>query len=253
VKSEDDETFSPFRLHPQSATGAESSPLATMSVPLAIIDSQVLKELRAFCAAFHQRYIMQPPEFSHPRHWYGVKDIYDDYSAGIRRSGWFQALLTSAQELDLAGLDSLAVAPPTGDGYQFCMIRCIQFALLEAALARDRAYQSVSPAIPRYFRGVGWDVPADWHCEIQASNETFLARQDAAIAASLHPCRSCSTYFRMSESADGDHCSAACSADCPPYSAVPAGLEQPRPATAAEWLAFNGTEAPQAPPSPRAV
>jgi len=221
------------------------------SPPLAIIDSQVLKELRAFCAAFHQRYVLQPPEFSHPRHWYGAKDMYDDYSVGIRSSGWFKALITSAQELDLAGLNSLA--DPEGDSYQFCMIRCIQFALLEAALTRDSAYQPVSPAIPRYFRGVGWDVPASWNCEIQASNETFLARQDAAIAASLHPCRSCSTYFHMSESADGDHCSADCSADCPPYSAVPPGLEKPRPASAAEWLAFNGTHASTPPPSPRAV
>lgn len=179
--SEDDESSSsPF-------------PLATMSgsPPLAIIDSQVLKGLRDFCAAFQKRYSMQPPEFSDPRGWYGAKDIYDDYSAGIRSCGWFKALLTSAQELDLAGLDSLA--DPSGDGYQFCMIRCIQFALLKAALARDRAYQPVSPAFPRYFRGVGWDVPAHWNCEIQASNEEFLAlaspgprvqaHQDASLAA----------------------------------------------------------------------
>jgi hypothetical protein len=234
---------------------------ATMSAPLGVIDSQVIKQITDLCAAFHRRFIMQPPEFSHPRHWYAFKDIYDDYSAGIRASSWFQGLTTSAHSLDLAGLNSLA--DPEGDGYQFCMIRCLQFALLETALRRDRAYLSVSPAIPRFFREAGWDVPADWNCEIkaaaspplrvQAANEEFLARQDAAITASqaqLHPCRSCATYFRLSESADGDHCSADCSADCPPYSAVPPGLEQPRPATAAQWMAFNGTRAPTPPPSP---
>ena len=159
----------------------ETTPLATMSSPpLVIIDPQVLQELISFCATFKRRYMLQPPEFSHPRHWYGAKDIYDDYSAGIRSAPWFQALLTGGTEADMVTLDSLVTT--TSDGYQFCMIRCIQFALLETALARDRAYQPVSPAIPRYFRRANWDVPATWNCEIQADNEAFLARQDAAIA-----------------------------------------------------------------------
>ena len=237
-----------------------------MSAPLTIIDSQVIKQITDLCAAFHRRYVLQPPEFSHPHHWYAFKDIYDDYSAGVRASGWFQGLISSrhVHHLDLAGLNALA--DPEGDGYQFCMIRCIQFALLDAVLRRDRAYLTVSPAIPRFFREAGWDVPADWNCEIQVANEEFLARQDAAIRATLeaaeaaeaaeaqlHPCRSCATYFRLSESADGDHCSADCSSNCPPYSAVPPGLEQPRPATAAEWMAFNGTRAPTPPPSPPLV
>lgn len=64
------------------------------------------------------------------------------------------------------------------------------------------------------------------------------------------PCRSCSAYFDMRQSADSDHCSAACSANCPPYSAVPVGIEPMRPATAEEWMAFNGTRAPTPPASP---
>jgi hypothetical protein len=235
-------------------TLATMSASPSLSAPMGVLNSVVMKQITDLCAAFAARYNLQPPEFSHPRHWYGAKDIYDDYSAGLRGSSWFQALITSAHHLDLEGLGSLAVAPPHGDGYQFCMIRCLQFALLEAALRRDRAYKDVSPAIPAWFRAAGWDIPADWHCEIRAANETFLARQDAALAAAarsdLHPCRSCSTYFRLSESADGDHCSAVCSTNCPPYSAVPPGLEQPRPATNAEWMAFNGTRAPSPPASP---
>jgi hypothetical protein len=248
----------------------------SLSAPMGVLDSTVAAQITDLCAAFKKRYILQPPEFSHPRHWYGAKDIYDDYSAGLRASSWFQGLITSAHRLDLEGLGSLA--DPEGDGYQFCMIRCLQFALLEAALRRDRAYQPVSPAIPAWFRAAGWDIPADWRCEVRAANEAFLARQDAAIAASLaaavrpvtppslveiardeakrgiydiRPCRSCSNYFRSTESADGDHCSAACSAHCPPYSAVLLGMEQPRPATAAEWMAFNGSRAPTPPASPR--
>jgi hypothetical protein len=236
-----------------------------MSAPLALIDSATIAQIKSLCADFKTRYFLQPTEFSHPQMWYGAKDIYDRYTADTRASSWFQGLITDATAADLEALGALA--DPAGDGYQFCLIRSLQIALLGAALDRDRAYQAVSPAIPAWFRAAGWDIPADWRCEIRAANETFLAlaspgprvqaRQDAAIAASaaalaqLHPCRSCSKYFRLSESADGDHCSAACSADGPPYSAVPLGLEQPRPATAAEWLAFNGTRAPSRPASPQ--
>jgi hypothetical protein len=156
-----------------------------MSAPLGVIDSAVIKQITTLCTAFKNRYALQSPEFSHPHYWYGAKDIYDDYSAGMRTSSWFEALITSAHHLDLAGLDSLAVCREIdGDGYQFCMVRCLQFALLEAALARDRAYQTVSPAIPAWFRAAGWDIPATWNCEIRADNEAFLAEQDATIAAS---------------------------------------------------------------------
>jgi len=148
---------------------------------MAIINSQVLTDLRDFCATFKRRHALQPPEFSHPRTWYRVKDIYDDYSVGIRRVLWFEALLTNGTTADLAALNSLADID--GDGYQFCMIRCMQFAILDAALARDQAGQTVSAAIPRYFRDLGWGVPPTWTCEIQADNEAFLARQDAALAA----------------------------------------------------------------------
>jgi hypothetical protein len=228
-----------------------------MSAPLDVLNSAVIAEIKALCAAFADRYALQPPEFSSYRHWYAFEDMYNDYTAGTRASSWFQGLITSAHRLDLEGLNSLADI--RGCGYQFCLIRSLQFALLRAALDRDRTYQAVSPAIPAWFRAAGWDIPADWRCEIRAANEAFLARQDAAIAAAsppvalseLRPCRSCPTYFRMSQSADGDHCSAACSANCPPYSAVLLGMEQPRPATAAEWMAFNGSRAPTPPASPR--
>lgn len=155
-----------------------------MTAPASIVTPQVLADLRAFCEAFQRRYALQPPEFSHPQSWYGAKDIYDTYSAGIRRADWFQSLITGASSADLAALDSLALRRDIdGDGYQFCMIRCMQFAILEIALARDQAGQTVSAAIPRYFRDLGWGVPPTWTCEIQADNEAFLARQDAALAA----------------------------------------------------------------------
>ena len=65
------------------------------------------------------------------------------------------------------------------------------------------------------------------------------AEQEFAPLNDYRPCRSCSAYFRMSQSADGDHCSADCSQDAPPYSAVPVGMQQMRPATNAEWMAFT--------------
>lgn len=96
--------------------------------------------------------------------------------------------------------------------------------------------------------------------EVAAEQERFAEAMYGRDA--RRPCRSCSKTFLFWESADGDHCSADCSANCPPYSAVLLGMEQPRAATDEEWMAFtegccdtsvsrlNGTRSEPRPESP---
>ena len=152
-----------------------------MSASQLIMDAARMDSLRDFCAGFAARYSLQPPEFAHPQTWYRFKNIYERYSASIRSSDWFQRLITDATSADLDAFATLA--DQDEDGYQFCMIRCLQFALLGAALQRDEALESVSTAIPVWFRGQGWHIPADWVCEVRAANDAYLTRQDAALAA----------------------------------------------------------------------
>ena len=71
-------------------------------------------------------------------------------------------------------------------------------------------------------------------------------RMQPCFPADLSPCRSCSKYFRTSQSADGYHCSSDCSESCPPFSACI--TQQPTAATKAEWDTFVSYN-----PSSRAV
>jgi hypothetical protein len=133
-----------------------------------IITPAIQDELRAFCAAFASRRMMQPPEFT--AHWRHFRDMYEQSYGGIpfaTEQPWFAALITHGTTEDFAAL--IAVNDGRCD-FRDAMIRCIIQNLLEEAWAADqRATQrgeTVSTALPAWFRSIGARAPEDdmWNC-----------------------------------------------------------------------------------------
>lgn len=177
---------------PTGAATDDSAPTHTATMT-PLMNNDAATAIRNFCAAFARRRFMTAPEFSAPASWHAFRDQYEQDLAGQLhpiRTQWFADMVRRATAADLDALDALRTeegadgflganpgvpgqaAKP--DGFQVCMIRCIQQNLLEKAYeiwdgdnrqwdpVLKRHVHAASPAIPTWFRAHGWNLPEDW-------------------------------------------------------------------------------------------
>ena len=139
-----------------------------------IITPEITASLATFCRAFASRWFMQPPEFTDrrgigSRGWTAMfGDFYGRSYGGIPNplhTDWFARLLTEATTADLDALKAAFWDAPGSDEYSKAMHSYLMHQLIGSAWEADEAEAQVSPAIPEWFRGQGWGIPEDWHCE----------------------------------------------------------------------------------------
>ncbi len=121
-------------------------------------------ELRAFCKAFAGHRMLQPPEFT--AHWRHFRHMYEQSYGGIpfpTSHPWFATLIARGTTEDFAAL--IAVNDGRCD-FRDAMIRCIIQNLLEGAWFADQRGETVSTALPSWFRSIGARTPEDdmWNC-----------------------------------------------------------------------------------------
>lgn len=128
-----------------------------------IITDAVRGEIAAFCRAFAERYMLQPPEFTDPR--YALGPYADLYERDLRdvthplRSSWYPQMMSSATAADL---DALVAAFDRTDSYANTFRIFLMGRLTNAAYRAFKAGLEVSTAFPDWLRAAGWDIPADW-------------------------------------------------------------------------------------------
>lgn len=146
-----------------------------------IITPAIQDELRAFCKAFAARRMLQPPEFT--AHWRHFRDMYEQSYGGIpfaTDQPWFPALIARGTTEDFAAL--IAVNDGRCD-FRDAMIRCIIQNILEEAWGADQRGETVSTALPAWFRSIGARTPEDdlWNCMRPAATEPEEATDPVAV------------------------------------------------------------------------
>lgn len=130
-----------------------------------IITDAVRGEIAAFCAAFAERYMFQPPEFTDIRYLDSFSDLYErDLHGAVNpvNTEWFARLQVSAT---LPDLGELSAAFNEDDTWESAIQRFVLRRLLRNAYQRDQAGMEVSAMLPAWYRAKGWGLPPDWNCE----------------------------------------------------------------------------------------
>jgi len=152
-----------------------------------IITDAVRGEIAAFCAAFKERWFMQPPEFTDTRYLDSFADLYErDVRGAINpvNTEWFARLLVSATAADIDALDA---AFHVDDSYECAIQRFVLRRLLRNAYQRDQAGMEVSAMIPAWYRAKGWGLPPDWNCERLSPDSRAAAPAEKAAPATGTP------------------------------------------------------------------
>jgi hypothetical protein len=148
-------------------------------------------DIHVWLDAFKTRYMLQPPEFTEISNVLGYfRDMYRDETQIIGRlsgarnpvdSAWFAELIERGSKADLDDLE--VVCEPAASSFNKAYLRFLQHELLTVALAKDKRGDTVSPAIPAWFRAKGWRVPVDWHTDRRDGRAALSGNAELAAAA----------------------------------------------------------------------